>query len=442
MQKVLIVGAGKSSSYLIDFMLQNAKRKWQVIVMDSNSELVHEKINNHPKGIPAVIDLFDDEGRRGLIQQCDLVISLLPSHLHIVVAKDCLEFKKNLILPSYAPPEILALDEAVKKAGLLFMCEMGLDPGIDHMSAANLVDGIHRIAGKVTSFRSYCGGLIAPESEDNPWQYKIAWNPQNIVGAGKSGAAWREKGKDYEVDYTEVFKNTNKVEIPSIGTLSAYPNRDSLKYASLYHLDGVKTIVRATLRYPGFIKAWDYMIQAHLTDDQDEIEAQEATYSSWLSQKAGLTDGDQLKKDFADKYNVDNKSLKLIEWLGVFETRLINAEGKKSSFQILQNLLERKWKMRPIDKDMVIMQHIIDYERRGVMNRVTSTLIVKGENRMYSAMAKTVGLPMAILGKKILDNTLNLSHLTGVQIPTMREVYAPILRELAKAGIEFEERFD
>ncbi|HET8572435.1 MAG TPA: saccharopine dehydrogenase C-terminal domain-containing protein [Edaphocola sp.] len=437
MQNILIAGAGKSASWVIDYMLRNAKNQWQVIVMDANADLIHEKLNNHPKGIAAVVDIHDEATRQHLVKQADIVLSLMPPHLHILLAQDCLKFGKNLITSSYASDDMLAMDEAVRKAGLMFMCEMGLDPGIDHMSAAQMIQGIHRIAGVVTSFKSSCGGLVAPESDDNPWQYKIAWNPRNIVLAGKAGAVWKDSGKIHEIAYPEVFEHPKKIKIPNLGVLAAYPNRDSLKYQNIYQIHDVKTLVRATLRYPAFIKGWDYIIKAGLTDENDAIDAEELTYSAWVALKTGLTDDDRLTDNFKQKYQADAKTMKMLEWLRIFEPRLINGSKSTDSATILQELLERRWKMRPTDKDMVVMQHEVEYERKGQNNKVTATLVVIGEDKLYSAMAKTVGLPMGILAKKILKGEIDPQGLQGVQIPVIPEVFNPVLRELKKHGIEF-----
>lgn len=442
MQTVLIAGAGKSSSWVIDYMLKNAKNRWEVIVMDANEELIHEKLNNHPKGIAAVVDIHNEQQRQAFVQQADIVLSLMPPDLHIILAKDCLKFRKNLITSSYASDAMRAMDDEVRQAGLLFMCEMGLDPGIDHMSAAKLIQGIHRIAGVVTGFKSACGGLVAPESDDNPWQYKICWNPRNVVTAGKNGAMWLEHGKITEIGYESIFEHPKKIKIDSLGTLAAYPNRDSLKYKALYRIEDVKTLMRSTLRYPAFIKGWDYLVKSGLTETDDKIDAEELTYAGWVALKTGLPENEELLQNFREKFHVDVKTMKMLEWLRIFETRLINGAKGVSSATILQDLLERRWKMKAMDKDMVVMQHEMEYERKGQANKVTATMIAYGENKMYSAMAKTVGLPMGILARKILNNEINISQLSGVQIPVMPEVFTPVLRELSKNGIEFVEQLD
>ncbi len=442
MQTVLIAGAGKSSAFLIDYMLTNAKQKWKVVIMDANAEMIAEKLNGHPKGTAAVIDIHDESARQNLVKNADIVLSLMPPDLHFLLAKDCLKFKKNLITSSYVSDQLKELHEEAQKAGILFMCEMGLDPGIDHMSANAIIHGVQRIAGSLQSFKSYCGGLVAPESDNNPWHYKISWNPRNIVLAGKQGAVWLENGKQQEAVYEQLFATNKKIKVADVGSLAYYPNRDSLKYLDLYSLPDVKTFMRATLRYPAFMKAWDVVIKSGLTLETDEFEVSNISYADWIAQKTGKANDAELRTNFMKAFSVDEKEMKQLDWLGIFENRRINGTGKMASADILQSLLEEKWKMKALDKDMVVMQHQIEYERKGVLVKLTSTMVVIGESRQHSAMAKTVGLPMAILAKKILLDEINIKNISGVQIPVMQEVYVPVLKELKKNGIEFMETIE
>ena len=437
MKTVLIAGAGKSSSSLIDYMLKNARNEWKVVIMDADADLIHEKLHGHPKGEAAVIDIHNEEQRQKLVSNADIVISMMPHDLHIILAKDCLRFKKNLITASYVSDEMRAMHQEVKDAGLLFMCEMGLDPGIDHMSAMSLITGIQRISGVVTSFKSSCGGLIAPESDDNPWHYKISWNPKNIILAGMDGAVWLEGNKKQELAYHELFEHPKKIQVNDIGVLSAYLNRDSYKYMKLYELEEAKTFYRATLRHPAFVKGWDVMVRATLTSQKDNFDADNTTFADWIAAKTGVENNGDLRANFKQKWQVDDKEMKLFEWLRVFENRQINIHGSASSADILQSLLEERWKMKITDKDMVIMQHQIEYDRRGMHTKLTSTMIVKGDDRHSSAMSKTVGLPMAILAKKILMNEIKVDKIAGVQIPILPQIYVPVLKELKKNGIEF-----
>lgn len=439
MLKVLIAGAGKSSSHLIDYMLSNAKQKWRVIIMDSNPEMIAEKLAGHPKGEAAVIDVKDDNARQALVKQADIVLSLMPPDLHYLLAKDCIKFKKNLITSSYVSDDIRALDEEAKNAGITMMCEMGLDPGIDHMSSNAIIHGVQRIAGSIQSFKSFCGGLVAPESDDNPWHYKISWNPKNIVLAGKKGAEWLENGKTLEAKYEQLFASNKKIKVDGVGPLGYYPNRDSLKYIDLYNLEDVKTFMRATLRHPSFTKGWDVVIKAGLVNETDSIVVDNISYADWVAKTIGGTNDDSLRSFFKSKCGADDKEMKQMDWLGLFDNRRINGTGSMSSSEILQLLLEEKWKMKALDKDMVVMEHQIEYERRGTLINLTSTMVVTGESRQHSAMSKTVGMPIAILAKKILLQEISTRNILGVQIPVMPDVYVPVLKELKKSGIEFTE---
>lgn len=444
MKQILVAGAGKSSSYLIDYLLKNSKTDWRVVVMDASADAIAEKIKNHPRGVAAVIDVTNDAEREPLVAAADIVLSILPPGLHYILAKDCLKYKKHLITSSYVSPEIMAMDKEVKDAGLLFMCEMGLDPGIDHMSAMSIIHSIQKIAGSIVSFKSFCGGLIAPESDDNPWHYKISWNPRNIIMAGKAGAEWIEGGKVQKMDYHSLYANTKKIKVEGLGSFSYYPNRDSLKYLDLYNVHDVQTFMRATLRYPAFTKGWNFVVKMGLTQDDDQFDTTAKTYADWVAAKTGIQiSGDDQVMQIAERYGIDDKSLKMLEWLEIFDTRkFIKCQGICSSADIIQDILEEKWKLNIMDKDMVVMQHQVIYERRGVISNLTSNLVVKGENSLYSAMAKTVGLPMAILARKILTDGLPSKHLTGVRIPVMPEVYVHVLKELKKSGVEFVDIID
>lgn len=440
MKNVLIAGAGKSSTFLIDYMLENAKRNWKVVLMDSNAEAAMEKLAGNPHGEAAIIDIEDTSARQKLVQQADIVISIMPPHLHILLAQDCLKFKKNLITSSYVAPEIQAMDAEVKEAGLLFMCEMGLDPGIDHMSASSIIHSIHKVGGQITSFKSYCGGLVAPESNDNPWQYKITWNPKNVVNAGKGGANYLLDGKEVEIDYKHLFDHCKKIKVDNndLGSFAFYPNRDSLSYLELYDLPDIKNFLRATLRSPQFTKGWNILVAAGLTDDTDSFTADQSTLKEWLSWKTGIANDANLTENFAKKYNVDDKCLRQLDWLGIFQDKRIYENRVSTSAEVLQQVLEEKWKMRSTDKDMVVLVHEVEYSRKAQSISVQCSMVVKGKNREHSAMAKSVGLPMAILAKRML--MLNdLKELTGVHIPVMQEVYVPLLKELTKHGIYFEE---
>lgn len=438
MQTILVAGAGKSSSYLIRYLLTNAQRnKWKVIVADGDEHAIREKTGNNPSAIIAPIDISNSAERAPLVKQADIVVSLMPPHLHIHLAKDCLQYGKNLITSSYVSPEMKEMDEAVKKAGLMFMCEMGLDPGIDHMTANQLIHSIQRVAATITSFKSYCGGLIAPESDDNPWHYKFSWNPKNVVLAGMGGAHFLQNGKEVEVPYETLFDNAKRVNITDLGYLASYPNRDSIRYLNLYDVPDIKTFIRGTLRYPNFCRGWHSIITLGLTQ-QDDNTADIKTYAEWLSKKTGYTDTSiSLHKHVSNflKLDDDDKVISMLDWLDLFENKALIP--KASSSDLMLDVLLDKWKMQPEDKDMVVMQHEVEYQHKGQRVKCTSTMVTTGENSEYTAMAKTVGLPMAILAKFLLQNKITPPK--GVLIPNMASVYRPIMTELAHHGIEFKD---
>lgn len=436
MQTILVAGAGKSSIYLIEYLLNNASRnKWKVIVADGSRDAIEDKVKNHPYSEIAVIDITDSTQREPLVEKADIVVSLMPPHLHIHLAKDCLKHKKNLITSSYISPEMKAMDADVKAAGLMFMCEMGLDPGIDHMTANQIIHSIERVASSITSFKSYCGGLIAPSSDNNPWHYKFSWNPKNIITAGADGAHYLQNGKEVTVPYEAMFDNCKKIKVDGLGSLAYYPNRDSLRYLDLYHVPEIKTFIRATLRYPVFCKGWQAIILLKLNDQKDSIDTTNLSYADWVKQKTGYESG-SLSNYIQNKLGEegDSKTMEMLAWLGIFDDIKIN-QGNISSADILLNLLLQKWEMAPEDKDMVVMQHEVEYLHRGDKIKMTSTMVIEGESRDHSAMAKTVGLPMAILAKMVLNK--KIVPPTGVLIPSMPSVYRPVLTELKHHGIEF-----
>ena len=441
MTNILVFGAGKSSSYLIKYLLDcSLKQFWQVTVADSNLNAALAKIGDHSFGRAVQLDIHEDLLRKRQIGQADLVISLLPPSLHFIVAKDCIELRKNLITASYLSEEIKSLHIDARNAGLLFMNEIGLDPGIDHMSAMKIIDEIERLGADISSFKSYCGGLVAPESDNNPWHYKISWNARNILNAGKSGAHVMDNGIEKKFDYSDLFNQYELIKVPGLGNLAAYANRDSLNYRNYYGLEQVKTMLRATFRYEEFCLGWNTIIQLGLTTENMKFTDAGLTYYDWFMYATKAVEGNN-PSDKIRNITPKEKDLviNLIDWLGLFNNDKINLAGEMSSADILLQRMEEKWKIEDYDKDMVVMRHEFDYARKNIETRLSSTLIVKGEDKTYTAMAKTVGLPMAIFAKLLL--TGKIKNLVGVQIPIMKEVYKPVLKELATFGIEFSEEY-
>ncbi len=442
MTNILVFGAGKSSSYLIKYLLDcSSKQFWQVTVADSDLNAALAKIGDHSFGTAVQLDIHEELLRKRQILHADLVISLLPPSLHFIVAKDCIDLRKNLITASYLSDEIKGLHVDARNAGLLFMNEMGLDPGIDHMSAMKIIDEIERLGADISSFKSYCGGLVAPESDNNPWHYKISWNARNILNAGKSGAHFMEQGFEKTIAYQDLFNEYELIKVNGLGSLAAYANRDSLSYRTYYGLEKVKTMLRATFRYQDFCIGWNAVVHLGLTSDEMKFTDLRLTYFDWFMKATELFEGNTPSQKIMNVTPKEKElAMNLIDWLGLFEKEEINLQGEMSSADILLQRIEEKWRIEEHDKDMVVMRHEFEYARKNIETHLSSTLIVKGEDKTYTAMAKTVGLPMAIFAKLLLTN--KIKNLVGVQIPIMKEVYKPVLKELTTFGIEFTEDYD
>lgn len=424
--QILVFGAGKSATVLIRYLGGiTAKKNWICTVADQDLNTLNSKIKGYPNLRAAALSIEDETARQGLIKAADIVISLLPPGLHFLVAKDCVALKKNLLTASYLDSQIKSLEKEINEAGLLFIGEMGLDPGIDHMSAMQIIHEIKENGGQISSFKSHCGGLIAPESDNNPWHYKISWNPRNIVTAGKAGAIYKEEGKVVNKNYNQIFINCAQLTIPQVGSLAYYPNRDSLSYIPLYQLETAETFIRTTLRYAPFCIGWEKMVQAQLTSDEEMVDTNGLSYAQFF-------------QDHLNKNQVELNSPELIEqfhFLGFNDPTLIN-KGTLSVAQILQEILEAKWKLQSGDKDLIVMLHELEYSINNKKFALQSSLVVKGDDELHTAMAKTVGLPLGIAAVLILENKIAIK---GLHIPIIKEIYEPVLAELIKEGIAFEE---
>jgi len=435
MKKILLFGAGKSATVLIDYLLSNARQcQWKLTVVDANLQLVKDKLKDSVCGQAASFDVMDTNSRHSFIQQSDIVISMLPPVLHREVAKDCLHFSKHLLTASYIDEDLRQMAPEIKEKNLLFLCEMGLDPGIDHMSAMKLVDEINADGGKITSFQSHCGGLVAPESDDNPWHYKISWNPRNIVLAGKAGAHYRENGEEKKVKYENLFDPSNRVMIPGIGNLSWYANRDSLSYTSLYGLEDAPTFVRTTLRHQDFMVGWKNVIDLNLTDETVQYDSSGRSLAELFKahfDKNNLGDWETIP--FKGENGLVKKQL---SYLGMNDVNTPVNKGMCSAADILQFSLEKNLALRSDDRDMIVMLHELSYLNNNNRSSVRSTLVVKGEDNLHTAMAKTVGLPLGVATKLILGGEIGLR---GLHIPTSSEIYEPVLKELEEYGICFNE---
>lgn len=439
MKNILVIGAGRSASSLIRYLLEHSSAEgWKIKVADVSIELARQKTVQHANASAIGFDVNNVEQRQAEIKQANVVVSMLPASMHLIVATDCLQFGKHLITASYVSKDIAALDADAKKKGILFLNEMGLDPGIDHMSAMQIIDRIKASGGELTAFRSYCGGLVAPESNDNPWGYKFTWNPRNVVLAGQGTAQYIEDGQYKYIPYNRLFTQIENVSVEGYGEFDAYANRDSLSYRQPYGLESIPTMLRGTLRMKGYCNAWNVFVQLGLTDDTYKIaDSNKMTYAQLVEAYLPNGNGSIVHRLSTFLNETEGSELiKKIEWLGILENEKIKINNS-SPAEILQELLERKWKLKENDKDMIVMQHKFNYKLNSEEKMITSSLVVKGHDQIYTAMAQTVGLPMAIATKLLLNNRVKSR---GVVIPTVKEIYEPVLKELEGLGIKFNEK--
>lgn len=440
-RNILLIGAGKSTSYLIDYFLAKAQTEnIHLTIGDLQPESIASATKNHAGCTVVKLDIYNNEDRKKLIKQCDIVISMLPARLHIKVAEDCLLFEKHLVTASYCSAAIKKLNTEVTQKSLIFMNEIGLDPGIDHMSAMQIMDTIKAKGGEILLFESFCGGLIAPESDNNLWNYKFTWNPRNVILAGQGGTAkFIQEGSYKYIPYNKLFRRTEFFKIEGYGSFEGYANRDSLNYREIYGIQDALTIYRGTLRRVGFSKAWDIFVQLGMTDDSYHIENSEGmSYREFTNLFLSYSPTDSVEIKLRHYLKIDQDDIK---WLKLEEIALFNQDKKivrenGTPAQILQEILEASWSLNEHDKDMVVMYHKFGYQIGGKKYQIDANLVVTGESRTHTAMAKTVGLPVAIATLAILNKKITTP---GVQIPTQKEVYTPILAELKTYDIRFNE---
>ena len=440
MSKLLIIGAGRSSSSLIDYLLSNAKaHSWHITIADANKVAVESKISQYKDVAAAVeFDVNNAQLREELIKNSDFVVSMLPAFMHGDVARDCVRLGKHIATASYVSQDMKDLDDEAKQKNLILLNECGLDPGIDHASAMKVIHEIQDKGGKITSFKSFCGGLVAPESNDNPWGYKFSWNPRNVILAGQGTAQFIEEGKLKFIPYNRLYKHIETIEVEGYGKFDAYANRDSIGYKEPYGLNDAQTMLRGTLRFPGYCKAWNVFVKLGLTDDTYKIKnANTLTYTDLLS--SFLPKGNASVKEKLVAFmgtELDAEVMTKLEYLELFSNKAITLK-EGSPAELLQNLLEEKWLLKAGDKDMIVMQHQFEYELKGAKHKLNSSLVVIGDDEVHTAMAKTVGLPLAITIKNFLTGKFKLY---GVQIPLVKEIYEPMLSELESLNIIFSEK--
>jgi saccharopine dehydrogenase-like NADP-dependent oxidoreductase len=439
MKRILVLGAGLSASSLLRYLIALVeKRAWELTIGNGDLEALHNTYGSHPQIRLRIVNAAEKQERRAIMEGMDLVISMLPASFHVAVAEDCIALKINLITPSYVSKEMRELDAQAKANGVTIMNETGVDPGIDHMSAMKVIHEIRRRVGVLKSFKSFCGGLIAPESDDNAWHYKFTWNPRNVVLAGQGGvAAFRQNKELKYIPYAQLFKRTERFEIDGFGAFDGYANRDSLKYLEVYGIDEVDTIYRGTLRRPHYCQGWDVLIELGLTDD------------SYILENSRLLTPRQLLNAFLPYHPKDSVEIKLkkflrkdrehlyslFEEIGFFDSsNLLCVEDSSPAF-MLQALLQKSWILKETDKDMLVMIHEFEFEIGNKRFKTSASMVVIGEDRTYTAMSNTVGLPIGIIAKRMLDGYKD----PGVKLPISEALYMPVLTELDELGITFTE---
>jgi saccharopine dehydrogenase-like NADP-dependent oxidoreductase len=438
MKKILVLGVGKSATYLFEYLSEKSKiHNWLILACDIDEKAIKEKTAHLVNIIPKSLDVHDVNQLTELIETCDIVVSMLPAAMHPEIAKICVSSKKHLATASYVSPEIMAFDAEAKRLGLVLLNEMGLDPGIDHMSAMQLLDNLKAEGAEVVFFESYCGGLVHQDDcLDNPWQYKFSWNPRNVILAGQGGMSVYKKDNMLRyLPWHRVFSESRSLDLGVYGSFDAYPNRDSLSYVGTYGLENASTFLRGTLRRKNFCKGWQVLVELGFTDDKTILHSSICSpflltqaltgfngndFGNWLLENGYISANLKLHFQFLE---LESKSNTLV-------LDAPTAAGK------LQQWLTQKWKLSPYDRDEVVMHHRMGYTKNGQMNWTTSTLNLQGTDSIHTAMAKAVGLPLAMGVELILNNQINEF---GVQIPVSKVWYEPVLYMLEKLGISFVE---
>ena len=441
MRKILIIGAGKSASNLITYLIgKSTEENLHVTIGDLSLKNAQEHVKNHKNATAIVLDIFNEEERKKAVQNADIVVSMLPARFHIEVAKDCVAYGKHMVTASYISEEMEALNEEVKAKGLVFMNEIGLDPGVDHMSAMQVIDRIHEQGGKMILFESFCGGLVAPESDNNLWNYKFTWNPRNVVLAGQGGSAmFIQEGQYKYIPYNKLFRRTEFLEVEGYGKFEGYANRDSLKYRTIYGLDDIKTLYRGTVRRVGYSRAWNMFVQLGMTDDSYTIEGSEnMSYKDFINSFLPYHPTNTVPLKIRHELKIDQDD---VMWEKLLELDIFNPDKKvglknATPAQILQKILVDKRTLQADDKDMIVMYHKFGYELNGEKKQIDSKMVILGDDQTFTAMSKTVGLPVAIATLQILNGKIKTP---GVQLPITKEVYNPILKELEDYGVIFKE---
>ena len=432
MKKIILFGAGRSARHLVSFLVEGAlKGKWSLVVADTNvSHWVDEYGSlDQIQFVPG--DAKNAEFRHELIAHSSLVISMLPAFMHAEVVRDCINFHVHVFTPSYVSAEVNAMHELALQEGVLVLNEMGVDPGIDHISAMEIIHRLKSQGAEITSFESYTGGLVAPASDDNLWGYKISWNPRNIILAGSSGhAMYRENNKLRMVPYYKLFDEVDTVVASDGVSYDAYPNRNSVHYLELYGLEKVNKLVRGTLRKQGYCKGWSFLVKNGFVNDDTKIPASE--FSSWAELSESL-----LGLNF-NINNEDEEVVNMLNEIGIFSNESLKNE-ELTCAQHLQQLLEKRWVLKEGDRDMIVMVHKFGYTLKGKNHILTSSMVLEGDDEFNTAMSKTVGMPIAFAVERLFRGDFSSR---GVQIPVTAEFYEPLLQDLHNYGISFVETIE
>ncbi len=440
MKRILILGAGRSSSSLIHYLLNNRQAyQWHITIADADETLAKEKAAGHV-GVEAIkFDVFHEAQRGEEVKKADLVISMLPATFHIHVAMSCLQYGKHLLTASYISDEMRALEKEIKAKNLLFLNECGLDPGLDHMTAMQVIDDLKEKGAELLSFKSYTGGLIAPASDNNPWHYKFTWNPRNVVLAGQGTARFIRNGSYKFIPYHKLFTRVEPITVEGFGNFEGYPNRDSLSYRKVYGLEAIPTMIRGTLRKEGYCSGWNIFVQLGMTDDSYVLENMEnMTWRDFINAFLPYSATNDVESKLCKYVDIetDSEDFKKIAWLGLFDRAWVGLH-KGTPAQVLQKKLEEKWQLAADDKDMIVMHHQFIYQLEGKLYQKDASLVTLGDDTQQTAMAKTVGLPLAIAAKMVLTGEIREE---GVHIPIIRKIYTPILEELKAFGISCHEK--
>ncbi len=438
MYRILLLGAGRTANYFVDYVLSKGiKNAWHLRVGDflqTSLELLPVQSEHFSK---VLFDVNNETQVEQEVMNADLVVSLLPAQFHYTVAKQCIRFGRHFLSASYVSDEFKAAAEEIKQKGLVFIKETGLDPGLDHMSAMKMLDEIRDQGGQIKRFLSYTGGLMSPDLQNNPWQYKFTWNPMYVVTAGRDGGIYLRRNKIKRIPYHRLFKEIDELEMPGNGVFDAYYNRNSLKYIHEYKLENVETVIRYTLRRKGFCESWAPLVSLGLTDNQFEFNFDKPiTNREFLSMFVRKGEG-SLEERVVKIIGHDQNSevFKKLQWFGLFDKTPVKILNDTSA-QFLLNIIMPKWALDTDDRDAIYMAHVCYYEQNNQLFKRKSYLAVEGESSEKTAMAKTVGLPLAAATNLVASGKFNQP---GLHIPTSVNLYNPILAELQGHGLCFKE---